>query len=821
MSSKKDLLKKLVESASHTPDGGYVPTNGWNYGLDGFHFDTEYGDGAVDQARLPEAKGLSALPDSVMSENDASEKEAEFYVESDHTTIDPGGMYFLNDDEGVTAEEWDKQATAYVEELNNLDWLDPTLQQDPERLPANTTEDTDSEMLEMFWQDVRPQGLHRVPAERKEEYKKQITETQYSGLPEGEAKKQAVQKALRQISYGSPMKQILKNMKYSMAHDEAMQTILTYKNDIGLAGRVFIREAAFPGLFSPSKKWHKFIKNKFAHVPYILVDDLEDRVLPENWLGKKVVSRIPWKEAEQKLAHRFAAQGITLRGGTPQERIRKAFSIVPMEKVRKTFFPEISIKEATQEEADNALREASKRDQTVISKKPVEQVLNERVHNAIQKMASQSKLTPKQASDLIDQLQGGDVSRKQIIQRTLALVKKSETRSANYQGAQFSEFIPETDYGKSKVQQAELFVQERNQSYRSLKKLVVAGSITEVQAEKIWAHTQNPKEVERIASYVIAKNQSISQTTPQSDISNRSYEGTTFRQKDNFKRQKTSKLNAKSHLLKKAKDGLSRLVRQGLLSQNHSDELLSSNRTPMDMLKAASGIIAENNRRASVIESTTQTQQYEGTHFSEHVPQTRQRNANSNEVRKLLRWARQQFSEGMLGNDFDAFLGARFSKKIISAASDALQAIRKEHEGLSGQVYVDAQAYASTNGTKGCDKGALKHRGNTIPSVLKMARCGGCAFANCLSDGTRVCQKYNKTLVASAPVENPAKWQKEAIRLANASDAEVTASLFGATYDAAEFNLDNHEMGALTLDETPDNEHLANVVFGGLLLDDE
>ena len=53
-------------SNSKLPNGGYSLTNGSNYMLDGFQFDTEYGNGVYEKARLPEAKGLTTLPSGMI-----------------------------------------------------------------------------------------------------------------------------------------------------------------------------------------------------------------------------------------------------------------------------------------------------------------------------------------------------------------------------------------------------------------------------------------------------------------------------------------------------------------------------------------------------------------------------------------------------------------------------------------------------------------------------------------------------------------------------------------------------------------------------------
>ena len=114
------------------------------------------------------------------------------------------------------------------------------------------------------------------------------------------------------------------------------------------------------------------------------------------------------------------------------------------------------------------------------------------------------------------------------------------------------------------------------------------------------------------------------------------------------------------------------------------------------------------------------------------------------------------------------------------------------------------------SGTVGCDKGAMTHRANQIPTILKSARCGTCVFN---SQGT--CQKYAKPLIASVNevLEDAKSYQNENIRLANGTDADRTASLFVNEYDPSEFGLSSD--GSLALNGTPSAEQLEDVLFGG------
>jgi hypothetical protein len=175
-----------------------------------------------------------------------------------------------------------------------------------------------------------------------------------------------------------------------------------------------------------------------------------------------------------------------------------------------------------------------------------------------------------------------------------------------------------------------------------------------------------------------------------------------------------------------------------------------------------------------------------------------------------------QMNEGMAGNDLDTMLASRFSKEILKVAGDQLVQLRSKHEGLAGHLYVNASAYASPMGTTGCDRGALIHRANQIKAVLQMERCGSCTANS--SEGT--CQKYNKTLVTAAPVENPEAYQRETIRLANADDSERTAAMFNA-YDPDEYELQNDTLDSFDYSNLPDSTTLNDILFEGMILPEE
>jgi hypothetical protein len=177
------------------------------------------------------------------------------------------------------------------------------------------------------------------------------------------------------------------------------------------------------------------------------------------------------------------------------------------------------------------------------------------------------------------------------------------------------------------------------------------------------------------------------------------------------------------------------------------------------------------------------------------------------EFQLLATWLRRQMSEGMAGNDLTSLMGLRFASPLRKAGAEMVKALRAEHEGLAGHLYVDAAAYASKTGTTGCEKAASTHRANTIRYVKAMERCAGCALAN----ANGVCTKYGKELLVNLP-KNAAAFQQKMIRQADAPDQEITAALF----NPKEFDL--NAQTEIDLDDPNVTEDIGDVLFGGLHL---
>lgn len=238
-----------------------------------------------------------------------------------------------------------------------------------------------------------------------------------------------------------------------------------------------------------------------------------------------------------------------------------------------------------------------------------------------------------------------------------------------------------------------------------------------------------------------------------------------------------------------------------------------------DEVAAMSKLLDPILKKTGALSEVRSERTYEGTVY-ERAPTEAPKVASGpayGETERLVRWAKQMMSEGFAGKDLRKLLESRFAPSVRTAATSQIQKLLSTHEGLAGHLYVDADAYASKTGTAGCEKGALKHRANQIPTVLQMSRCGSCSLRTVREDGTSVCSLYNKRLVASAPTENPKAYQAETIRLADGTDADRVAALFENTYDPNDFQLGvEGEMDNLQVSDTPSNEELGDVFFGGM-----
>lgn len=264
---------------------------------------------------------------------------------------------------------------------------------------------------------------------------------------------------------------------------------------------------------------------------------------------------------------------------------------------------------------------------------------------------------------------------------------------------------------------------------------------------------------------------------------------------------------------------VAKYVAASQISADQAEQARQAADTVQDFVKRIADFIILNQNKTGTYEGDGQNASYRYDPGYDHNWDRIQQAAQSRVSRKerfVMAKLRNWMTEGFAGDTLDELVNASFAPDVRELHVDLIRTARAQHEGLSGFLYVDADAYATKTGTAGCDEGARKHRANDVKFVLAMDRCGSCTFAN--ADG--VCSKYNKPLVSDLPKGNVKAYQKEMIRLANAPDPVQTASLFADAYDPDEFGLSNENLEQFEYESRIADSIAASVDFGdGMILD--
>ena len=734
MKKRADDWMTHLAGNSELPSDDLTFTNGSNGGLDGYTFDTPYNEGVLDHTRLPSVKGLSGLPDGIIQADADVQigfgQDIELNDEEIGSNFD-NMLSFAEGGEDISPE------TSKAASLVNLDWLDPTQEQDPDRLPAELRPDqpplNSVPALEAAWGSNEPTtGISLIPAKDLEvaNYEDSIKEEQKSGLPgtakTAEDKRDAVLHAIRRSHWGHDIRSILADLRTAVGDSAfSREVAMSIKADHGLAGKVFIRAAAFPGL--KNGRWVKELHKAAKTAKYVITDDQ----MVADKLAMKMVANVPWGSALREYTPWLHASGYRLASGNPKEILRKAFLSGPeVEAPEETNFPEYHPEVATAKEARKELDRVAAVPKTVL-KTSEDQAVEKKTKEALARIAQLVKTERLSQEDgfKLRKLAGQGLNPNAILKA--AAILSTGTKTAEYEGSGAN--IPKDaqlarlrvwsslDKMQSNVQDSVM-----TRTKLVLAKAVSAGLLLPEEARKIFASGKTAQEMED----ELAKRVSAS--------SGSEYKGSV---------QKVA------------------LMTPG----NAIPDAVAM--TPIQKVAKTSGIkVAE----------------FQG----------------------MLRWTRQKMSEGVVGKDLNDLIRTKFATTILKAGKDLIKEAREEHEGLSGHLYVDAAAYATPNGIEGCEKGGLKHRANALKAVLAMPKCASCTS----KDASGFCMVYNKRLANKPPVADPKKYQRESIRLADANDSEITASLF----DAGEYNLQNSDMDNVSLDNEVSNESLGDVLFGGM-----
>jgi len=855
---KKSKFAPEHKNVSRVPNGGYTLTSGSNYMLDGFQFDTEYNGGVLEKARLPEAKGLSALP-SGMIPNDSP-----LFSDIPSHTDEEGGIH-LGD--------FIKEANDQFVPIVDHSWLAQEAKENLEG--ARSKKDIYEEMDEGFYSDsnlkelevawgTSTTGLELVPNENRKHPKYTNPERDVDSLP-GDDYRASIEKAMRRSAYGEPIRTIVADLKNEMGRKYNESIGEKIASEHGLHGKVYIKEEAFPGLFNGT--WDKTIKKRCASAMYI-IPNVQDCVYDYHQ-GRKVVNNINWKKAFNTYSPKLKTIGIKLGSGENyKNRLRIAFlATAPAPIQPQTWFEtqEDLTKKYSSEQAQSKF--ADYVPETVVVGTSQDREI-EIQHNKFMALASQLVKLGMTTKNQVFKIAGNisDYHAKMLSLKNIAS-KPVMTKAGNYLGSGVN---VKTMEGKSYNNNFGHFdsAEQRNLALRSkvakdkVSRMINAGLISLNQMEKIACGCNKPEELVEGALDFITK--------AQSDVSNKEYSETRYEQLNllkeanndfaSFQKELSERLKQNHQAMKDASSNISdkeydnqQWAEQSKLKQANNNfkeiqqelELRLKKASEMPLLQKEKEVMAVNrkieatlnsivtgglidrsslenlikgiskpqNKLARVLNYLTSSQkkEYSDTQYTQHI-ESKKASVKLASAESVEKWVRQKMAEGNMGKDLDVLLQTKFASEVLDHYGEKIGSLRKAHEGLSGQVYVDALAYDTPKGVTGCEQGALQHRANTIPAVLQMDKCATCVYKN----AEDVCQKYNKPIIASVEllgIDNPRKYQKEAIKLANSSDSEKTASLFTNNYDEDEFSLTTND--ELEIDEEQTPQALADVLFGG------
>lgn len=756
------------------PDGDYVPTYASAYMLDGFDLDSEYGAGpdlARKDPQLPTSQnGLAALPDGFVEGPRVDKTSAATMLERVESK-DLGDLTAL---------------FHQTPPLNDLTWLTEA-EQDPERLPRAPNDALLEGLREQWAVGQSTDGRGRVPYVEAPRVPPAATST----LPQ-DLYRTVAASAMRRASYGEPWEAVVahvvaqlgKGALDRLATDPHMQrlaaTLRAIRAELPALGKVYLREAAFPGLLSG--KWDREIKRKASGAAYWVARPGSKLAALDNYLGRPVVAAVPWERALEHYRPALQAAGVRVAGGDPKAALLAALAAPAP---RRDPHPDrvarpIEGTGLTAAQAWERLAAAPVPERKVVRASTLEHVAFERAWGQVVAWQEAGLLTGAE----VDSYRGhptGDFMRK----AAFAVVARLNARG-DYAGPVMTE-APALAHEGPALDVAKLAAERAAQVIHGM---VRAGALTAAEGDRVLQADLTPAERVRVAAaYSSVRKAHVPAARPAA-----TYAGAVMTAAVAPRRARTAaEVTALEDRVAEAEQvsanqRVDALARAGLLTASDAARLKASALGPKEKLRVA-GLRINDPHKPQELPSRGPVARYAGVPMEAHRGERREAAANPLEVRKVLRWATQQMNAGLAGRDLTAGLKMRFALPVLQASSAPLRELRSAHEGLAGHLYVDASAYASVSGSGGCEQGALQHRANAVPAVLAMPRCSSCVF----NQGER-CGQYSKPLIQAPEQEEARAYAAEIIRLANSHDGERTQSMFARSYDPGEFQLTNDSL---------------------------
>jgi hypothetical protein len=829
---------------------------GSNYMMDGFWHDMEYEHGlkenpGANPVPQPSTGGMAQLPGNVIvGESDINDLEVPEGVEKEQEGgLELGELGIVANDRadvGITDFTWLGDAT-----------------QDPHRLPINDVDNMIPELQEAWGN--RTDGIHRIDLVDRDAIK-------YQDAFQGEEDDDTlhvdklasfVRSAMRRSAAGD-----LSFAQKCAKHPKMAKPMQAIKAEHGLTGNVYVRASAYPRLHQG--KYAKEFKKAAKGCRYLVAQDTGFFREAAKALNLRLVtdaSKINWKSAYKHYGPRLAATGRLKWAG---EKLPKSYrrllqaaflsdEVAPRTHIETTKVKHtMPVDRVSSEEARLAL---------AAYEAPAREVIQTAAPGQEQKLRFVKKLGSMVKANLIT-----DTEAKKILSSDASLdarIRMAEILAASssegsFKGHQFKDpnvLISEEDFRQAgrdgrhvhqaRVASAQMgvnrhrlldnFVRMASQQKGALKKAqqIIRAVRKGVSGDALISmvnSTFSVGEHRLVASYLdpflVKGGYFKDNPLPRSVL-------TDHRRSEHWASdQEAQKHTASARKAQQKQDAkVAKAAKKAAAHRREVENLLAK-------VARVESLVAKGVRGSSLREAVTKmftasehelvylkldpilvkggfyekeaSSEYEGPVLTRAQQSTPDMAVSPKEVRKAARWVRQQMSEGSAGEQLDQLIQIRLSPKLAQAAGRKIKLARQAHEGLSGHLYVDAGAYGTKSGTKGCDKGALRHRANQLKFVLAQKQCQRCVFKN--ADG--VCQKYNKMVVDEIP-ENVDGYRQQMIASHAKTDQEMTADLFNlpsmeaATNPVSDFGLHNGTLDDIETSDSPLHEQVDGIFFGG------
>jgi len=728
---------------------------GSNAMLDGFWHDMEYKHGirdsiGKDPIPQPATSGMAQLPDGVLMAGDFDEA-LEVETQEAEGAMDLEGLGIV----ARLAPDVDRSDVGIIDHS----WLADAFQ-DPDRLPDQPV-DNGIPSLQEAWGD-RTDGIQRVDlydraavsyedAMQHEEDDDSLHRDKFANF---------VRVAMRRSAAGIPIETIKHELIQQLGPEDARRIakpVRAIELEHGLTGNVYVRASAYPRL--QHGKWAKELKKAARGCRYLVATEGEDCQSCATVLGLELVAtpnEIEWLKELSRYAPELQAtrQDPKTASNNPREHLRGWFLAASRS-------PRLDI-------------ETAKVKHTM----PADRVSSEEAHEAV---AAQAAPEREQITN---------VAREQETESRKLQTKLGALVKANLISVEEAEKLFES---KAPVM---LRLRMAHLLAARTKKVEYAGP--DVKDARVGISAEDYAETADSAKH--HHRTACSAEAVEDAYRGKLLEGfTRIEQRLQQVREKVAKV------VQAVKDGT-----VGAALRKLVDSLLDAKErklfaTELDPILVRGGYFEK---------ATTGSREYEDAIVREAVPQAASGGISPQEVARVVRWARQQMSEGTAGPDLDQILGLRLDPRVMTAANEALTQVREQHEGLSGHLYVDAEAYATPKVIKGCEEGARLHRANQLKFVFAMDRCAVCVYKN----ADNICQKYNKVLLTEVPSEEREKLRQANLASHRMTDQEQTAALFAtgaeATAEATDFDLHNAVLDDIET-EPPSYEGIDGIFFGG------